>query len=382
MAKTRFVWDPVSDSVLQEKDGNTGVTQATYTSEPTPYGPLRGEHRGTETHQYHFDALGSTRALTNDSQAVTDTYAYDAWGVDVSHSTTIDTPFRWNGRTGYTRDRLVNSVYVRNRVARCDLSVWLSSDPISFADYGYASNSPVRRIDPSGLVCTLSLPPLISVGPVETTGQVIYPQRSRSMWGNPPKKAFAAYDGTIKLGCERKVDTFLVLNCTGCCLSGVIDFRCKGKWKWWTHLLKAPTKPDPKDQFIDPKYKQNLAVYNAVIGFVTGHSFEYSQDWYVGSGRKGVRTWYTSSGTVVDKAMADEVCRLSVSGVPLGLFKTPGSAKFIEAAGGYSVAGWQILDIDSVSGGACIPIWLGSPPPVAGTTFNDCAVRAGCCICI
>jgi len=64
MAKTRYVWDPVSDSLLQEKDGNTGVTQVTYTNEPAPYGPLRSERRGSETRQYHFDALGSTRALT------------------------------------------------------------------------------------------------------------------------------------------------------------------------------------------------------------------------------------------------------------------------------------------------------------------------------
>ena len=36
MAKTRYVWCSVSDSVLQEKDGNTGVTKVTYTNEPAP----------------------------------------------------------------------------------------------------------------------------------------------------------------------------------------------------------------------------------------------------------------------------------------------------------------------------------------------------------
>jgi len=32
------------------------------------------------SHTYHFDGLGSTLAMTDESGAVTDKYGYDAWG--------------------------------------------------------------------------------------------------------------------------------------------------------------------------------------------------------------------------------------------------------------------------------------------------------------
>ena len=168
MAKTRYVWSSVSDSVLQEKDGNTGVTQVTYTNEPVAYGPLRSERRGTETRQYHFDALGSTRAMTDDSQTVTDTFTYDAFGEPLAGSDN-STPYRWNGRWGYRLSiesaELVGINYtVRHRRYRPQLSRWVSADPISLADYLYGLNAPTQWIDPSGLYCA----PCQDVGVIRT----------------------------------------------------------------------------------------------------------------------------------------------------------------------------------------------------------------------
>jgi hypothetical protein len=102
MAKTRYVWDPVSDNVLQEKDGAAGATQVTYTNEPVPFGPLRSERRGSVTRQYHFDALGSTRVLTDDSQTVTDTFAYDAWGLAIQVDLSAPVTFRYRGLRQYS----------------------------------------------------------------------------------------------------------------------------------------------------------------------------------------------------------------------------------------------------------------------------------------
>ena len=44
MTKTQFIWDPLSDNVLQEKD-ELGATQATYTNEPGEFGNLVSQNR-------------------------------------------------------------------------------------------------------------------------------------------------------------------------------------------------------------------------------------------------------------------------------------------------------------------------------------------------
>ncbi len=50
---------------------------------------------------YHFDALGSTRLLTDGTGAVTDTYSYDAWGNVTAHTGTITQPYQYVGQLGY-----------------------------------------------------------------------------------------------------------------------------------------------------------------------------------------------------------------------------------------------------------------------------------------
>jgi uncharacterized protein RhaS with RHS repeats len=61
---------------MVELDGN-GNLITVYTHGATG---LISQRRGTVSHFYHFDALGSTMELTDASEAVTDTYRYDAWG--------------------------------------------------------------------------------------------------------------------------------------------------------------------------------------------------------------------------------------------------------------------------------------------------------------
>ncbi len=55
-------------------------TQVTYTQTPAGYGDLVSQRRSTTTKYYHFDALGSTVALTDSNENVTDTYKYFAFG--------------------------------------------------------------------------------------------------------------------------------------------------------------------------------------------------------------------------------------------------------------------------------------------------------------
>lgn len=159
MAKTQFIWDPMSDNVLQEKD-ELGATQATYTYEPGPFGNLISQSRGGTTSYYHFDAQGSTRELTDSSGNVTDTNMYDAWGVNVGSTGSTENPYGWIGKWGYRDDSGLSIHDVRNRQYQQLTARWLTLDPQGFIDgpnlYVYVQNQPVTSVDPSGLQTQLS----------------------------------------------------------------------------------------------------------------------------------------------------------------------------------------------------------------------------------
>jgi RHS repeat-associated protein len=150
---TNFVWNPVDDCIISELDG-TGAVQAVYTNEPQQYGGVISQRRGTTTSTYHYDALGSTRILTDSSGNVTDTYLNDAWGNSVASTGTTVNPFKWVGKYGYYTDDSTGNVYVRARMYQPAVARWRSFDPFGFYD-GLNLYLPVfipGDIDPSGLL--------------------------------------------------------------------------------------------------------------------------------------------------------------------------------------------------------------------------------------
>ena len=156
MPETNFFWDPLSDNVLQERDESGAVT-AEYTTEPGLYGNLISQNRSGVENQYHFDALGSTLALTDDNQQVTDTYAYSAFGEATEQTGSAANPFKYLGRKEYYRDDVAGEHIVRRRPLSVRQGRWLSADPVGFAadvnTYRYGVNSPLVFADPSGLAC-------------------------------------------------------------------------------------------------------------------------------------------------------------------------------------------------------------------------------------
>jgi hypothetical protein len=63
-----------------------------------PGGSLIARVSATIPTYYHFDALGSTRLLTDSDGDVTDKYAYDAYGSLISHGEfegSIDQPYQY-----------------------------------------------------------------------------------------------------------------------------------------------------------------------------------------------------------------------------------------------------------------------------------------------
>lgn len=154
MAIRNYHWDPVNDCVLSETD-ESGNTIVTYTHEPGPFGPLLSENRGGTEYYHHYDALGSTTMLTDDTGTVTDTFEYDAWGNIVERTGTTPTPYQWLGKIGYQFDAQLNSFYVRRRAYSPIIARWESADPLGLLRvlhlYAYANNAPLLFVDPSGL---------------------------------------------------------------------------------------------------------------------------------------------------------------------------------------------------------------------------------------
>lgn len=147
------IWD--GKNILLETDG-ADATQVVYTQEPADYGNLVSQRRGSTTSTFLFDALGSTRKVTNSAGSVTDSYEYRAYGEIYTSSGTTVNVFRWVGELGYYYDVDRQAYYLRARPYSPELARFLSQDPIGFEGspwnlYEYGRGSPSGNVDPNGL---------------------------------------------------------------------------------------------------------------------------------------------------------------------------------------------------------------------------------------
>ena len=170
----KYVYD--QDQLLWETDPlDMPVFQ--YTQEVEKYGNLvsRYDVTGTDTAYYHYDALGSTSALTDDSQVVGDTYEYQAFGEIAASTGTSDNPFQWVGELGYEYDFDLDRHHLRRRDYKAELGKFLSDDPLGFeaGDTNisrYVENNPANLTDPSGL-CTYGVSRIVFVNQTSNSVQ-------------------------------------------------------------------------------------------------------------------------------------------------------------------------------------------------------------------
>jgi len=145
-AGTLFLPNSINSLHLQRLGGD----------EPEEYGELISQHRGGKTSYYHYDALGSTRQLTDETETVTDSYTYNAWGEIIEQTGTTTNPFRWIGNVGYYWDEETQDYYVRARYYQPQSGRWMTQDPLMFADGVnlYLAYFVPNGIDPNGMAGT------------------------------------------------------------------------------------------------------------------------------------------------------------------------------------------------------------------------------------
>jgi len=122
-------------------------------------GQISTNREGTKRY-FHFDGLGSTWALTDENENVTDNYSYSAFGVTVTATSTNGpsvNPMRFGGRWGYYDDGAMGSSSGLSLLGVRYLSIstgrFWSWDPISrLHAYLYVENSVTTLVDASGLL--------------------------------------------------------------------------------------------------------------------------------------------------------------------------------------------------------------------------------------
>ena len=149
---TNFVVDHNQQyaQVLAEIENGFTTRQYTYGDDLLSQSEGAGQERF-----FLYDGLGTTRALADGSEAVTDTYAYEAFGELLDSTGGSDNAYRY---TGEQYDSGLNQYYLRARyydqgVGRfTQMDIWMgrSQDPITLNKYVYANADPVRYVDPSG----------------------------------------------------------------------------------------------------------------------------------------------------------------------------------------------------------------------------------------
>lgn len=109
---------------------------------------------GKGFHVYHYDAQGSTLALTDGTGRLSALYRYTPYGVPAGHFSRVPNPFTYLGRHG-VMDEGDGLYFMKWRCYHARVARFLQLDPILFRGglnlYAYAEGNPVRYADPEGL---------------------------------------------------------------------------------------------------------------------------------------------------------------------------------------------------------------------------------------
>ena len=146
----KYVYD--GDHCIAEYNGSGQLLRkyiyGPCTDEPICLIEMAGSYAGT--YYYHFDALGSVVALTDDEGDTLQAYEYDVYGRVGATDATHPNRFLFTGRE---YDKETGLYYYRDRYYNPQIGRFLQTDPIGYGQnlYRYCSNNPLRYTDPRGL---------------------------------------------------------------------------------------------------------------------------------------------------------------------------------------------------------------------------------------
>src|SRR5262249_23720365 len=128
-ATQNYVWNYalVLPSISVVRQGGSDLRYYVH----TPSGALLYsiEAGSSARHFYHFDETGNTELLTDDSAAVSDTYAYSPYGVPLGRSGNTDNPFTFAGEQGWMQETPSGLYYARARYYDAPTARFISRDP-------------------------------------------------------------------------------------------------------------------------------------------------------------------------------------------------------------------------------------------------------------
>jgi RHS repeat-associated protein len=136
--------------VVKETNATTGnITDYLYGDD------LIKQTQAANDSYYLFDGLGSTRALTNITGTVTDTYNYESFGTLLNQTGSTPNDYLF---TGEQYDSGIDNYYLRARYYDQNIGrftqqdTWMGNnqDPVTLHKYLYANADPVNNIDPTG----------------------------------------------------------------------------------------------------------------------------------------------------------------------------------------------------------------------------------------
>ncbi len=162
-----YVVDPESltsfSQVTSEYDAVTGAPIASYV-----YGDdLLSQQRAGTSSYYLYDSAGHTRMLADDLGAITDTYDYSAFGLELNSTGTTANAYRYSGErfdpeSGFYHLRARYYVPEQGRFLTQDTFPGQVSNPISLHRYLYAFDNPITYDDPSGLISSFLVRQMIT----------------------------------------------------------------------------------------------------------------------------------------------------------------------------------------------------------------------------
>ena len=158
---TRYLVDDLNPTGYSQvvEEIVSGEVQRQYTYGHTIVSQRRRLAAGWSVSFYSTDGHGSVRQLTNETGAVTDTYAYDAFGKLIARTGTTPNRYLYAGERfdedlGLYHLRARHYDADRGRFVSMDPYAGALEDPTSLHKYLYANADPVNFIDPTGLAGT------------------------------------------------------------------------------------------------------------------------------------------------------------------------------------------------------------------------------------